>query len=225
MCIPIPVHQFWQTYPCRVIGLLISCCLLGSSAQAQQFRAEVYVGVAGTQISGDNLSGFNRAGLMAGAGIRSLIQKSWSIGFRAGVFQKGSQSRLKNDGTDSAYYRLRINYLEFPLTIRYAFRPAFYAELGPSMGVYLNSREEDTNGELPETRPFYTYDFSAVGTLGYVLGKRTDLQFSYWQSLAPVRPHESGAVFRLNRGQYSSSISFTLLYTFNPKEKKENATE
>lgn len=209
----------------KIILLLTLLCISVNSVTAQRFKAELFAGVAGTQLSGDNLSGFNRAGAYAGAGIRTDLNKSMSIGFRAGIFQKGSQSRVRSDGPDSAYYRLRINYLEFPLCLRYTLRPALYVELGPSLGVYLNSREEDANGILPETRSFYRYDLSAVGILGYVLGKKTDLQFGYWQSIAPIRPHQSGAVFRLNRGQYSSSITFSLLYTLAGGEKKTDKVE
>ncbi|MFM9055108.1 MAG: outer membrane beta-barrel protein [Bacteroidota bacterium] len=205
--------------------MLILFCIRINFAFAQRFQAELFAGVAGTQLSGDNLSGFNRAGGFAGAGIRTSLNKAFSIGFRGGLFQKGSQSRARTDGPDSAYYRLRINYIEFPLSLRYTLRPALYVELGPSLGVYLNSREEDANGVLPEPRAFYRYDLSVAGTLGYVLGKKTDLQFGYWQSVAPIRPHQSGAVFRLNRGQYSSSITFSLLYTFSAGEKTGKPVE
>ncbi|MFN5355527.1 MAG: outer membrane beta-barrel protein [Bacteroidota bacterium] len=214
-----------QNCPGKIILVLILLCFNVNYSRAQAFRAELFAGVAGTQVSGDNLSGFNRAGGFVGAGIRTSLNNALSIGFRGGLFQKGSQSRVKSDGPDSAYYRLRINYLEFPLSLRYTLRPALYVELGPSIGVYLNSREEDANGVLPETRSFYRYDLSAVGILGYVLGKKTDLQFGYWQSLTPIRPHQSGAVFRLNRGQYSSSITFSLLYTLSAGAKKTNTIE
>lgn len=187
---------------------------------AQRFSAELQLGIAGTQMSGDQLSGFNKAGLIAGGGVRLEFSEKNSIGFRMLYFQKGSQKRLKNDGTDTAYYLLRLQYLEMPINIRHSFNERFFAELGPTVGYLIKSTEEDINGELPYTRAFSRFDISLYGSAGYHINPRIDFIFGYWQSILPVREHLSGATFRLNKGQYSSAITFSLMLNLGSGRKR-----
>ena len=208
------------------ILLLLLICFISLSVTekgfAQAFKAELTFGVMGTQVSGDDLSGFNKAGIYAGAGIRTRFNDRSGAGFRMLFFQKGSRMPLKNDGTDSAYYLLRLNYLEVPLMFRYSISKKLYAEAGPSLGYLFKSYEEDENGPLSmRGRPFYKFDFSAMLTLGFHLTDQLDLMMLYGQSLVPVREHESMAVYRLNAGQYNSELGFCLLLTLGQK-KKEN---
>lgn len=183
------------------------------SAFTQRFYGELMAGAAGTQISGDELSGFNKAGIITGAGIRTSIHPKMDAGFRMLYFQKGSRRPLKNDGTDTAYYLLRLNYAEIPLTFRYRIRNQFLIEAGPSLGYLISSYEENELGELAFRRPFYNFDLSLTGSFVYELSERMNFLFSYWQSLLPVREHASGETYRLNQGQYSSVISFSLVYS------------
>jgi len=200
--------------------------LLGQNSFSQVFRAEITAGVAGSQISGDQLSGFNKAGIYAGIGVRTNINDEFEIGFRTLYFQKGSRQRLKTDEVDSSFYLLRLNYVEVPLTLRYHLNKKFYMEMGPSLGYLVKSSEEDENGILNFRRPFYEFDLSLCGTFGYVLSKNLDFNLGYCQSILPVRDFSSGASFRLNKGQYSSVLTFTLLYTLrsnkDQSEEKEN---
>lgn len=185
--------------------------------EAQSFQLELHGGVAGTQISGDMLGGFDKPGLVAGAGVSRPIGPKSQVGFRMLFFQKGSQKRAETDSItmEVDYYLLRLNYLEIPLSYRYSMREKFLFEAGPSLGILLSSYEADENGELLFERPFYKYDFSLMGSVGYKIRPTLLFQFSYFQGVVPVRPHLSGSTFRLNRGQYSSSIVFTLVYQFN----------
>jgi hypothetical protein len=197
--------------------LLILLIFLSSPGLAQRFKAELMASVVGSQVSGDNLQGFNKAGFMGGAGVRTFFNDKWSLGFRVAYFQKGSRKPLKGDGTDSAFYLLRLGYVEMPLMLRYKSEKNFFVEAGPSLGYLLSSYEEDENGPLNLRIPFYDFDLSLAGSLGYHLNNNLDFLFSYWQSIIPIREHTSGAVYRLNQGQYSSVISFGLIYTFQKK--------
>lgn len=201
--------------------LLMFLLICSHTAYPQRFRGELTGGVAGSQISGDQLSGFNKAGLMAGVGIRTNLSPKTETGFRMMYFQKGSRKRLKTDEPDSSYYLLRLNYIEIPWTFSYKVRNHLLIEAGPSLGYLINSYEEDENGELFFRRPFYNFDLSLNGSLVYELGDGLNFLFSYWQSLLPVRDHESMGTFRLNKGQYSSVMSFSFVYVL--KRRNQNA--
>lgn len=199
--------------------LFLSTCF--SEITAQGFRGELIGGIAGSQVSGDNLGGFNKAGLLAGIGVRTKTGDKTELGFRMLYLQKGSRKPLKNDGTDSAYYLLRLNYIELPLTLKYFATKRLGIEAGPSLGYLVSSYEEDENGELEINPPFDKLDFSINLLISYKLGTRTDFIFGYWQSVLPIREHSSGSQYRLNRGQYSSLISFGILYTFRKVKESE----
>lgn len=210
-----------------IFSIMIFCTAFVQGVNAQAFKAEIACGVMGTQVSGDDLSGFNKAGIYAGAGVRIKFNEKAGVGFRILYFQKGSRMPLKNDGTDSAYYLLRLNYVEVPLMFRYRLSKKLYLEAGPSLGYLFKSYEEDENGPLNmKGRPFYSFDFSAMMALGFHLTEQLDLMMLYGQSVVPVREHESQAVYRLNAGQYNSELGFSLLLTLGQKRKEatENVT-
>ena len=205
-------------------SLLFLLLICSQPVYPQRFRGELTGGVAGSQISGDQLSGFNKAGVMAGLGIRTNLSPKMETGFKMMYFQKGSRKRLKNDEPDSSYYLLRLNYIEMPWTFSYRVRNHLMVEAGPSLGYLINSYEEDENGEIFFRRPFYNFDLSITGSLVYELGDGLNFLFSYWQSLLPVRAHESMGTFRLNKGQYSSVMSFSFVYVLKRRNPdSENA--
>ena len=122
-----------------ILLFFFSCILFVEPSVAQTFKAELGFGVMGTQISGDDLSGFNKAGICAGVGIRAALSTKTSLGFRMLYFQKGSRMPLKNDGTDSAYYLLRLSYVEVPLLLRFQVTKKLFAEAGPSLGYLFKT--------------------------------------------------------------------------------------
>ena len=207
------------------ILLTILGCVMVENCAAQSFNFELHGGIAGTQISGDLLGGFDKPGVVAGAGVSRSVGPKGQLGFRMLFFQKGSQKRAETDSItmEVDYYLLRLNYLEIPLSYRYSLREKFLFEAGPSLGILLSSYEADENGELLFERPFYKYDFSLMGSLGYKIRPTLLFQFSYFQGVVPVRPHLSGSTFRLNRGQYSSSIVFTFVYQFKGSNRSNKS--
>ena len=196
----------------RTAFLLFSCLWL-STAHAQNFTGELFAGMAGTQVSGDLLQGFDKGGIIAGAGVRMHFNKKSNLGFRLEYFQKGSRKPSDLENGDPSYYLLRLNYIEVPVQYRYHFYKKFFLEAGPSFGFLVGSSEQDQDGELPSREEFKKTDISLAGGLGYSLSPKCDFMFGYTQSIVPVRPHNGGETYRLNKGQYNSAISFT--FTFN----------
>lgn len=186
-------------------------------AQAQYFTGELVLGLAGTQVSGDQLQGFNKGGLIAGGGVRLHFNKLSSLGFRIQYFQKGSRKASDIENGDPTFYLMRLNYMEVPVFYRYNYKK-FFLEAGPSMGVLVGNSEEDQDGEMPLRKEFNRIDISGSFGLGYILSKKWNFAFNYYQSLLPVRSHSGDAVYRLNRGQYNSAITFNLIYNLTAGE-------
>lgn len=188
--------------------------------KAQRFRGEIIGGLAASQVSGDELSGFNKAGPMGGGGVRYSWDDKNSLGFRILYIQKGSRKPSNLENGDPSFYLMRLQYIEVPVNLRWQLIKRFYAEAGFSLGYLFRSYEENENGELNDRNPFHTFDLSGVIALGYPVTKSIDFQFGYMQSLLPVREHGGNATYRLNFGQYNTVLTFGFVYTLQASSRE-----
>ena len=81
--------------------------------QGQNFKAGIRFGICGSQVNGDNLSGFNKAGIVAGAFVNRNLSKPFNMQMEIVYIQKGS--RKPTDDANS-YYRLRVHYIVLSLS-------------------------------------------------------------------------------------------------------------
>ena len=194
--------------------------------QAQKFNAHILGGVATSQVSGDQLSGFNKAGFIGGAGVSTVLSKKVDLGFEIYYIQKGSKKQSDPEKGDYEYYRLRLNYIEVPLLLEYHISDKLGFEIGPSVAVLISYSEENQDGEISsllyyDQPQFSKYDISICGGLAYHFNNHWGLYFRGLQSLVPIRENSSGARAQLNSGQYNSVLSFALYYQFGKKKKNE----
>lgn len=201
--------------------LFIILILFPVAASAQNFKAGVRAGIAGTQISGDELGGFDKAGIVAGGFVATRLTDKLDVGFEILYFQKGSRKKAKPDIGDYVTYLLRLNYFEVPVLLHWKLSKRFTIDAGPAVGALISSREEDEYGEIANTRPFNKYEVGIMGGLSVKLANRFYFNFRGANSLLPVREHVSGVSYRLNHGQYNSSLLFTLHYTFETRRAEE----
>ncbi|HRW96026.1 MAG TPA: outer membrane beta-barrel protein [Bacteroidales bacterium] len=176
---------------------------------AQDFNGGLLFGIAGTEISGDRLEGPNKAGIYAGGFVNRYFTEKSSFQMELDFIQKGS--RLNPDSTNGfSSYLLRVNYAELILHYKWDFHPMFTFEVGPSLGVLINSYEEADYQLLDN--PFEWYDLNANFGLFYHLNQRWSFNIRYSNSVLPVRPHSQGQTYKLNKGQYNEVLSFTFHY-------------
>ena len=195
--------------------ILISLFLLFYfTAVSQNIKGGLIAGVSTSQVSGDQLSGFNKAGLTAGALAKTSFSEKSEIEIELLYVQKGSVKNINPDKNDNIYYRLKLNYVEVPLVYKYKAGDKWTFDVGASYGRLIHSSEEDENGEFPSVVPFKKNELSINGGLNYLLFGNVIMNWRISQSVLPVRPHSSGATFRLNRGQYNTVLMFLLKYEF-----------
>ena len=197
-----------------VAGLCL--CLLVTAVFAQEkkvFFGGAYAGIATSQLSGDELAGYKKAGIYAGAFVNFHVSPKSILQLELSFIQKGSRSVSKTMGL---IYHCNLQYLEMPLFYKYQLHKRFGLYAGPALGylVKRNNVERDYMGTLPNRRPFNAIDLSAMAgvSIGILEHLHCDIRFS--QSVIPVRAHESGAVYRLNRGQYNSVLSMILVVEY-----------
>lgn len=201
----------------RSLYLLPIFFLLPLSADAQSFHAAVKGGIAATQVSGDNLSGYDQFGGVLGGVVGIPIGKKIDLNLEILFVQKGSRKKANPDNGDFEEYLLRLNYFEFPLLLQYKHNDRIALEAGPIIGVLVSSKEEDELGpyNYNEPRPFDRTEVGAGGGIQYRFADNFSVVSRFETSVLPIRPHESGKTYQLNRGQYNTVLLFALQYRFN----------
>jgi hypothetical protein len=202
-----------KTFALKVLLLLL--CIKGT---AQTFKAGALAGMVSSQISGDQLVGYNKPGAVAGLFVQRAFDRHWEGEMQVYYVQKGSRKVPDPVNNDPSYYRLRLNYVEIPFLARY-----WYKNIGPEAGVsfsgLLGWSVENELGPYPggdqENRSFRPFELSYY--VGVTLFQKSPLQLSFRlnRSILPVRKHASDAVWYFNRGQYSDVLFFTLRYIWS----------
>jgi hypothetical protein len=194
---------------CRLLFLFF--VILIQPVSAQEFNAGLRVGIDGSQVNGDRLSGFNKVGMIAGAFVSRKVSEKISFQMEMIFIQKGSRRPTDDFNT---FYRLRVHYIEVPLLVQYHTSKKFALYAGPSYGALVFSAEDDQFGVYKNRPPFKKYEFAGNAGLLYSLSDRWTFDGRYSHSISTIRPYPGGLTTFFDQGQYNVVIEFTLLYAF-----------
>ena len=200
--------------------LLLSLLFSSSVLTAQNFKAKLYTGAAGSQVSGDELSGFNKGSALFGIGVTYPLKSTSAVSLQLYYLQKGSRKPNNLDQGDVTTYLMRLNYIESTISYDFSLSSKIYLRTGPSIGYLVSSKEENQDGILGNRTNFSPVDISLMGAIGCPFSNSWNFEFGYLQSLLAIREHGSGETYYLNKGQYNSVITFTLVKTFGNKTEK-----
>jgi hypothetical protein len=176
----------------------------------QKFNGGVLAGLSTAEISGDRLTGPNKAGIYAGVFVNRYISTRSSFQMELDFIQKGS--RKNPDSLDYSSYLLRLNYIEIPVHFKYDFHKRGTLEAGLGTGVLIHNYEEANELEVPDSREFKMIDLSLNIGAFFKMTKNLMINVRYSNSILAVRPHSKGQTYRWNKGQYNEVLSFTLHY-------------
>ncbi len=199
--------------------LILSLSIFGltNNANAQEFKAGLQAGMTATQVTGDALAGFNKAGLFGGV---TVHRKMGSFGYgqmEMNFIQKGSRFNAKPDKGIYNSYLLRLNYIEVPISYRYMFYKNLGLELGMKFAYLINAREFDENGEIPEEaeKPgFNKFDVSVFAGLAYKINKNYNIVFRYAYSIKSFRPKPDNSYTYYSDGQFNETLCTAFQYNF-----------
>ena len=198
---------------------IISFFILGISSisNAQEFKIDTHIGMTATQVTGDALAGFNKAGLFGGVTVR---RKMGSFGYgqmEMNFIQKGSRKNAQPDKGIYDSYKLRLNYIEVPVSYRYMFYKGIGVDFGLKFAYLINAKEFDENGEIPEEaeKPgFNKFDISAFAGLTYKINKNWGFIIRYAYSIKSFRPKPESSYTYYSDGQFNETICTAFQYYF-----------
>ena len=196
--------------------LLFFCFISISLVFSQNFDAGILAGINTSQVSGDNLSGFNKLGVKIG-GFVSREFNTFNAQLELQYINKGSRN-MTDDDTHQEQYKFQLNYIQIPCLIKTSIYKNTFVEFGASIAYLLNWTEK-----------YYGYEDRGIDVnkleynihvgVDYKINRYLHLNTRLSNSIVPIRPHASGKTHKWNKGQYNTCLSFVLCYYFNKKLK------
>lgn len=101
-----------------VLSILFSLIPDESSAQERRFRGGVLLGFNASQIDGDELWGYNKAGLNLGGRFLAILNPRMDLSMDLLYSQRGSQSQLTLDNS-VPLNRYNLHYFEIPFIFHF----------------------------------------------------------------------------------------------------------
>jgi hypothetical protein len=197
------------------LSLFLTFFLASIKLYSQNFEGGIFLGLAASQVSGDNLAGFNKPGMIAGAFTATPISKKMMLQFELKFIQKGSwatDGRLSN-------YKLNLNYIESPFLLKYPYKK-FKFEAGLAVATLINYTEQSDIGDVNDSRIFNRFEFASILGFDYTISDRLIVNLKYNNSFLPIREHPGGNTYLWNRGQYNTVLELSLRYRIKVERLK-----
>lgn len=196
--------------------LLLILVLLPLAVFAQKIEGGLLLGINATQVAGDRLSGFNKAGIMAGgyASVRFGFKSEFRMELE--YSQKGSRENPTDE--NPFQYLLRVNYVELPMLYRYHYNQRLIFEVGLSYGYLLHYYEENNYSTEVSSTGFHTHALNLVAGIAYVLNPRINAGFRTSNSILTIREHPYNVHRFFNEGQFNDALTLYLSYKLGKDE-------
>ncbi|MEC7863536.1 MAG: porin family protein [Bacteroidota bacterium] len=197
--------------------ILLFCGFLTISIKAQNFGGGVILGLSTSQVGGDDLGGFNKAGLLIGIFANKSISELLSFQMEINYIQKGSNNpKMNENGTPD----ISTSYIEVPLLLQYHQSNKLKIEGGVQTAYLIDGYYNDLDGERPkynDINPFINYDIGLLLGIDYNYSKNISLNTRISNSIFPIgaEDYENQAIYNYAiKGKYNSVLSFALHYNF-----------
>ena len=95
----------------KIFFLIIFISSINYSSFSQEFNAGISAGISTSQISGDNLAGFNKAGIILGGFVNRKINNLLMVQMEMIYIQKGSSNPNQNVNNLAD---IHLDYIEIP---------------------------------------------------------------------------------------------------------------
>ncbi|MCG8697023.1 MAG: PorT family protein, partial [Bacteroidales bacterium] len=174
----------------RIITLIICFATLSLSSlvHAQRFNGGLMAGLNASQIDGDHLSGYHKAGLVIGPHVSTQLNDRFTGHLEIRYSSKGSATPK-----DYPYIqKIRLQYVEVPVLAGMKFFRGFRGQAGISIG-YLFKAEAYQNGWGEFADPPSAIDMSGLVGVNYQLLKHISVNARLGYSLFPIHSEDTPA--------------------------------
>lgn len=197
----------------RITVLVLSLGFLYSPLQAQRFEAALVAGGNFAQIDGDNLAGYNKFGLHAGARVTAVLNPKWQLSMDLLYSQRGSARSPKE--LAFAFEKVSLNFVEVPILVQLVdWKVHFGAGLAYSR--LFSHNIIDGNGiDLSESRSFKSSNISFIADATYYTNDHFGIGMRWNIGALNIEPD------RDNSSLFEKWISLRLIYRFSKSSYSE----
>lgn len=207
-------------YKIKIITLtfIVSVLFLGyGKVVGQSFNSGVIAGFNVSQISGDDLGGYDKPGPVLGMFLNRELSQKWLLEMQMIYIQKGSRKYPDIKNGDNTRYSLNLNYIEIPLIVKYNIKN-FSLLLGISNGVLFRQYVGNEFGAYPPnttaTAPFNKWELSYNAGASYSINKHFEIEGKINHSILPVRINRPFELHWVDKGQFNDLLVWVLKYKF-----------
>ncbi|MDD4829433.1 MAG: outer membrane beta-barrel protein [Bacteroidales bacterium] len=193
--------------------------LISISAKSQEFKAGVVAGVVASQVDGDQMAGYFKAGFSGGLFVYRDFNKASRFQGELLYTMKGSRTSPKNTNPDML--QVSASYIDISLIYIYKLFPMLNFRIGLTPNVLLDAREHTPTGL--EQNPNEAPAFRRIGVIGligasYYFSDKFSITWSYNYSLYSIRSGEAEIYdtwsLKQQNDQRHNYMSFMLGYRF-----------
>ncbi len=205
------------------------------SAHGQRVMGVLIGGTNLTHVEGDDVFGFRKFGINAGAAAVVPFGDKWTFSIETIYTQKGSYHKEGGRGMDYRYrhdynqYKLVLNYVEVPVLFHYIDRTGLRGGVGLSYGRLIEVKEWEDNVRIATSTlndgPYDLNDYSALFDVQIPIYKQLKFNVRYSFSLFKIREREYLNVDpgeEKIRKQYNRVLSFRVLWYFNEEASRQS---
>lgn len=203
------------------LALFIGCSFV---AQAQNFKARIIAGINASQVEMDQLTGFNKPGLVVGAGASFPFNEMWSLEPEILFSQKGAQSSQQEVARRGRLEVIALNYIDLPIIVNMKVQEDLVLQGGISPNILLSAEVDDGTGRgfYNARSTFKDYDLTFCLGAEYLAWERWGFNVRWNYSILPFNNVEDGSNLNLVNnplygytGTFNNVLSFSVRYYIN----------
>tara|TARA_B100001250_G_scaffold135129_1_gene115571 strand:- start:12 stop:602 length:591 start_codon:yes stop_codon:yes gene_type:complete len=192
----------------KLFTIIITCFIIQYNSNAQEFNAGISAGLSTSQVSGDNLGGFNKAGVIIGGFVNRKINSLLKVQLEMIFIQKGSS----NPKPEDLIGEIHLNYIEEQLILSFKSSEKVSLDFGLHISTLIKGYYHDKYGIMENQIEFNRFEIGALCGISYQLNDKISLNTRLANSILPIADHASGQTYGLNKGKYNTGLCFILKY-------------
>ncbi|HOG20069.1 MAG TPA: porin family protein [Salinivirgaceae bacterium] len=170
------------------------------------------LGAITSQVDGDSYGGYNKSGLHGGAWVSRRFGENFAYMLEIAYRQKGSKSSFNANDEELDYYRLRLNYVEVPITLRYHYKRYLF-DISAGIAYLTKGKEEGyiygfwQSSDITE---FNDFDFVVAAGIGFNINEYWSIKARFTYSVFDAAKKYIPPKPVKYNGQFNNDLSITL---------------
>jgi hypothetical protein len=193
----------------KLILLFTICIPLFS--YSQRFEGGPLIGINASQIDGDRMGGYNKAGLVAGAYVYTDFRNKWGGQLEIRYAAKGSASSLRS--VDKV--KNRLQYIEMPILGTFDLSRKINLQAGGALGFLFSAQQNNGYG-YEDIGPVDKYSFDLCIGASYLFLDNLSINARFAYSVLPIYAMYPGATGSF--AWYNNVVTFAFYYRMGSRK-------